>query len=130
MLCAVFGIIFGIISDCSERVSVILASAFGGAYLLVKGVGSLIGNYPDELTIAERISFHQFDEVPTIYYVYLGLIFVIGIICCIIQFRLPYTPEQPKLATQTIEDDSFNDVYRSINQEDVEVDIEVLAKKK
>jgi hypothetical protein len=40
-----------------------LAFAVGGAYLGVKLIGTMIGNYPDETMIAQRIAAGEFEGV-------------------------------------------------------------------
>lgn len=121
ILCAVFGIFFGLISDYSEKISVILSCAFGGAYLIVKGVGMLIKNYPDEFSLAERIKLHQFDDgLPVFYYVYLGIIVVLGISGSIIQFRL--AKDMPSEVKER-DDSSYDDAYISIDQNDLSIDV-------
>lgn len=66
---------------------ILVSTAFAGAYLIVKGSGALVGNYPDEYTILERIKYHQFEAIPAIYYVYLALYFGLGLAGCLLQYR-------------------------------------------
>ena len=119
LLCAFFGIGFGLVSDFSEKVSVVLSTAFGGAYLIVKGAGMLYGEYPEETTIVQRIQLHQFDQVPVYYYVYLGVMFFLGVVGCFIQFR-KLSQEQK---SETDAEDQTYEVYNSMEGADVSVDV-------
>lgn len=107
-------------SDYSEKTSVILSCAFGGAYLIVKGVGMLIENYPDEFTLAERIKLHQFDKLPIFYYVYLGIIVLVGVAGSIIQFRLAKEMEDDDKSPS---EKGTEDAYISIDQNDLSIDV-------
>lgn len=98
----------------------ILSSAFGGSYLLMKGIGMLAGNYPDEFTLAERIKLHQFDTIPVAYYIYLALICFVGIAGCFVQFKLSADMTDE---SQLTDDRSYDDAYISIDQNDLSVDI-------
>ena len=120
ILCVVLGITFGLLSDYSERSSIILSSAFGGAYLILKGIGMLAGNYPDEFTLAERIKLHQFTTLPAAYYVYLGLMVGLGIAGCVIQFKYSGEGEDENALTN---DRSYDDAYISIDKNDLSLDM-------
>ena len=120
ILCVVLGITFGLLSDYSERSSIILSSAFGGAYLILKGIGMLAGNYPDEFTLAERIKLHQFDTLPAAYYVYLGLMVGLGIAGGVIQFKYSGEGEDENALTN---DRSYDDAYISIDKNDLSLDM-------
>ena len=114
LLCFVFGLAFGLLSDYSQRVSVILASALGGSYLLLKGVGMLLKNYPDELTIVERIQLHQYDQIPAAYFVYLALMLVLAVAGAVVQFKYAVQSDDVALEPQP----EPQDVYSSISQDD------------
>jgi len=119
LLCAFFGIGFGLVSDFSEKVSVVLSTAFGGAYLIVKGAGMLYGEYPEETTIVQRIQLHQFDQVPVYYYVYLGVMVLLGLVGCFIQFRK--LAQEAKSATEA--EDHTYEAYQSMDAADVSIDV-------
>lgn len=81
----------------------------------------LIKNYPDEFSLAERIKLHQFDDgLPVFYYVYLGIIVVLGISGSIIQFRL--AKDMPSEVKEK-DDSSYDDAYISIDQNDLSIDV-------
>ena len=46
-----------------KRQIVILSTSIGGSYICVKLVGSMIGNYPDEMVIAQKIKNGEFETV-------------------------------------------------------------------
>ena len=123
ILCVILGVTFGVISDYSEKASVIISTAFGGAYLLIKGIGMLAGNYPDEFTIAERIKLNQFPSIPTFYYVYISLMFVLGAVGCYVQYNLMKKTEEDEIKSSE-EAQYEDDNYKSIGPQDVSIDLE------
>jgi len=106
-----------------------ISSAFGGAYLIVKGAGMLIGNYPDEVFIADRVQLHLFEEIPVAYYVYLSLILVLGVAFLFIQVKIAPPPESPTSAEDQNYDSSGLDNYKSMT-DDPDVSIDVLPEVK
>jgi len=57
----------------------ILALAIGGSYFGVKLIGTMIGNFPEETTIAADIEAGKFDSIPWEVYLYLAIIVVLAI---------------------------------------------------
>lgn len=86
---------------------------------MVKGAGSLYGEYPEETTIVQRIQLHQFEQVPVYYYVYLGAMVFLGVVGCIIQFR-KLAREQK---SETEAEDHTYEAYNSMEGGDVSVDV-------
>ena len=126
LICTVFGIGFGLISDLSEKLSVVFSTAFGGAYMIVKGVGILLKNYPDEITIAQRIQMHEFEEIPRMYYFYIMLMAILGTVGSIVQLK-KIQEENPNTE---IEDNIYLDSYRSIDKNDISIDVTLGAQEK
>lgn len=87
---------------------------------MIKAIGMLVGNYPDEFTLAERIKLNQFDSIPSAYYIYLGLMGLIGIAGCVVQFKMTTDITDQSHLT---DDPSNNDAYISIDQNDLSIDV-------
>jgi len=85
----------------------ILATAFGGAYLAVKLIGSMIGNYPDEMIIAQKIKSGEFDSMPWVFYLYLSIIVVFGIAGTIVQCKHKREQDKEDEAKQEAEYNKF-----------------------
>lgn len=87
--------------------------------MVVKGAGTLYGDYPEETTIVQRIQLHQFDQVPVYYYVYLGVMVLLGAVGCFIQFRK--VSEEQKSETEA--EDNTYEAYNSMEGGDVSIDV-------
>jgi len=84
----VFGlaIVGGIIAIWLSKHMMMLGTAFGGAYFAVKLTGQMIGNYPDESTLAQKIAAGEFDAIPWYTYVYVLSSVVLGICGTVFQY--------------------------------------------
>jgi cytochrome bd-type quinol oxidase subunit 2 len=51
----------------------VVTTSVSGAWLAVKCLGVMIGNYPNEFTLAKEIKYGRYDSIPNIFYVYLGV---------------------------------------------------------
>ena len=58
--------------------SFIIGTSVYGSYICIKSIGMMIGNYPEELTLANDIFGGKEDGVPGVYWLYLGLIIVLS----------------------------------------------------
>jgi hypothetical protein len=63
-LCGYFGKLY----------SFIIGTSVYGSYVFVKSIGVMVGNWPEELTLANDIFGGKEDGVPGVYWVYLGLV--------------------------------------------------------
>lgn len=75
----ILAIAFAIISFWLHDFVLILATAIGGAYLSVRLLATMIGNYPDESIIAQEIAAGKFEGMPWYVYVYLAFMVILGI---------------------------------------------------
>lgn len=51
----------------------VLATSVGGGYMLVRGLGSIFGKYPDEETLERKVRFGEVGDFPWQWWVYIGL---------------------------------------------------------
>ena len=71
ILMAVFGITFGVLSFFWYNYIVIICTSILGSYLFVRGIALMLGGYPNEFTIYERIRAHDIGAVPGTFYAYM-----------------------------------------------------------
>ena len=57
----------------------LITSSYLGAYLVIRGLGNLIGNYPNVLHLTHG------EKIPFVYLIYTGVILATGIIGYIVQ---------------------------------------------
>lgn len=65
-----------------------ITTSIGGAWLAIKCLGILIGNYPNEFTLAKEIKYGRYDSIPKVFFVYLGITLVMGIAGMFYQYKL------------------------------------------
>lgn len=82
------GCIFGIISLWLKDNIIVLSTSVMGSYYTIKMIGVMIGNYPDERNISNRIAGGQFKDMPWEVYLYVFLMIVLAIGGLILQLYL------------------------------------------
>jgi hypothetical protein len=85
---AVFGLLLGLTALKLERPIVILATSFGGSFLAVYGVGHFVGDLPSPFNANEAIealAARGVDSVPTMWWVYVGIVCGAGLITAAVQ---------------------------------------------
>jgi Domain of unknown function (DUF4203) len=70
-----------------KKCCIILATAMSGSYLLVFGVGSLIGNYPDMNILKQKFSVKDFKGVDLWSWIYLSSAIVLFVVGAVYQFK-------------------------------------------
>eukprot|EP00184_Porphyridium_aerugineum_P007701 CAMPEP_0184703814 /NCGR_PEP_ID=MMETSP0313-20130426/29018_1 /TAXON_ID=2792 /ORGANISM="Porphyridium aerugineum, Strain SAG 1380-2" /LENGTH=344 /DNA_ID=CAMNT_0027164681 /DNA_START=59 /DNA_END=1093 /DNA_ORIENTATION=+ len=80
---AVCGIIFGFLALHFQVHLIIVSTAFCGSFMSVYGIGYFVGHFPNFTTIEGA----EFLRDP-ITFVYLGFYAILGILGCIIQYRI------------------------------------------
>ena len=83
----VCAIICTILAFWLSHIIFILATSVGGAYISVRMVGTMAGNYPDESFIAQQIASGNIDSMPPIVYVFLGIMVALAITGLVLQFK-------------------------------------------
>ena len=82
-------LICGIIALCILKVALILGTAFFGGYLMARGIGNVLGHYPDEALIIELIKNREFEQLAKFQdywvYAYLGGWLIISLIGIMVQ---------------------------------------------
>ena len=70
----------GVLSCFFYKHCVMICTGFIGAYLLIRPFGWMIGSFPNELLIAKELQYGTLTEVPSLFYLYMALILLIGMI--------------------------------------------------
>jgi len=81
----VLAIVGGLLALWLHDSMIILATAVGGAYLGIKMIGTMIGNYPDETTVAQRIEAGEWEGMPWYNYVYIISQLVLAVAGTVVQ---------------------------------------------
>lgn len=71
VLMAVFGIALGVLSFFWYNYIVIICTSILGSYFFVRGISLMLGGYPNEFTIYQRIANHDLSSVPGTFYAYM-----------------------------------------------------------
>jgi len=77
---AVLGVTMGVLSCFFKKHCVMICSGIVGAYLVIRPFGWLFGSFPNELELAEQVKYGVLMKVPSIFYVYMALILIVGMI--------------------------------------------------
>ena len=83
VVCAVFALLGLWIHDHI----LIWGTSIGGAYIMIRGIGTGIGNYPDEFRMATDIKYGKFKTIPSWFWVYLSCVFLFSILGLIVQYH-------------------------------------------
>merc|ERR1711998_632683 len=84
----VFGLILGLLALKFERPLLIMATAYGGAFLAVYGVGHFTGNTPSPFSLGSAIdsaAASGADSVPASWWIMLGVIVGVGTLAVLLQ---------------------------------------------
>lgn len=76
---------FGVLAIFLHDHVIILACGVAGGYACIRMIGTMIGNYPAEDTIAARIKAGQYKSMPWQVYLYLSLALVLSITGIVVQ---------------------------------------------
>ena len=80
-------LICGILAFWLTDIIFILATSFGGAYISVRMVGTMLDKYPDESFIAQQIASGEIDNVSWTVYLFLGIMVALAILGLIVQCK-------------------------------------------
>jgi len=81
-------IIFAILGFVAFDHAIILATAFLGSYLTMRGIGIMAGGFPNEYVLLNEIESGAITNIDPVFYAYLAGIFVMTILCSIVQFKM------------------------------------------
>jgi hypothetical protein len=76
------------------ELSIVLSTAFLGAYLMVRGVSCYAGHYYNEFTMVKLLQAGAFDQIDPFYWCYVGGFVIFGGIGIFIQWK--YRPQEKK----------------------------------
>lgn len=78
----------GVMSCFYYRYCVIICTSFIGSYCLIRPLGWILGDFPNELEIAQEIKYGTLTSVPALYYLYFALIIIIGLVGLKFQYSM------------------------------------------
>lgn len=81
LICAILG--FVLLDQ-----TVILATAFIGSYMTMRGIGIMAGGFPNEYVLINMIESGAIDNIDPVFYAYLAGIVVLTILASIVQFKM------------------------------------------
>lgn len=62
-------------------------TAFGGAYMLIRGISFYAGGFPNEFTLAEELKAGNTDAFTNWFYLYMVCIFILAVVGSIVQYK-------------------------------------------
>lgn len=69
-------------------ICLVLATSIGGSYVLVRGLGIMFGQYPDEESLERKIRTEGLTDFPVEWWLYIGVFVVLSITGIFVQCRL------------------------------------------
>ena len=84
----IFGGLFGLGSFCVGRFVRIFSTSLIGAYCIIRPFGWIVGNYPNEFTIAKEVSYGKIDKIKPDFYLYFILTIILSILGMYCQYNL------------------------------------------
>lgn len=80
--------IFGIVSLCIKNNIIEVSTSLIGSHFTIKMIGFMIGNFPDEKDIAQRIYAGEYKKMPSVVYIYTAFTLVLATIGLLLQLYL------------------------------------------
>jgi|LauGreDrversion4_2_1035121.scaffolds.fasta_scaffold301001_2 hypothetical protein len=74
-----FAVIAAVLSLIVVNHAIIVTTAIGGAYALMRGISMYAGGFPNEMELYYLIKLGGIDEMPGYFYIYLAFFFLISI---------------------------------------------------
>jgi len=108
-------LICGILAFWLTETIFILATSFGGAYISVRMVGTMLGKYPDESFIAQQIASGEIENVSWTVYLFLGIMVALAILGLIVQCRAKAELDKEKDTKKKEEKYNKDGAYTRIN---------------
>lgn len=82
----VFCLLLGLLSYRMYDPIVILSTSLTGAYMIVRPVSWIFGGFPNEFKLASMIRAGELRTLPSLFFVYFGLIVLLSVIGATYQF--------------------------------------------
>ena len=80
-------IVFAILGFIFFNPAIILATSFIGAYMTMRGIGIMVGGFPNALVLMNEIKSGAITNIDPVFYAYLVGIVVMTIVCFIVQLK-------------------------------------------
>lgn len=94
------GGIFGGLAFCAFWHVIIFATAFGGAYAVIRGISLYAGGFIGEMEIVDLINSKKFDSIPATFYAYMVGFIVLSVGFSYFQYRMWGTHSEKDKAGQ------------------------------
>lgn len=62
-------------------------TAFGGAYMLIRGISFYAGGFPNEFTLADQLKAGDTSAFTNWFYLYMVCILIVAVVCSIVQYK-------------------------------------------
>ncbi|KAL4495089.1 hypothetical protein ABPG72_015789 [Tetrahymena utriculariae] len=122
---AILAIFMGLMSFFFYRHCVMVCTGFIGSYCLIRPFGWILGDFPNELQIAQELKYGQISSVPNLFYLYFALILLVGAIGIKFQYSMYFSRRQQEEENDLqlyLADPDFIDMNKSLldkNDEDL-----------
>lgn len=93
---------FGLIGFYLKNTITIFSTSLMGGYLLIRPLGWLVGDYPNEFSLVKEIKYGLITSVPKVMYLYFLLICITAIVG--IQFQLKHVKSSRKNGGEQLDD--------------------------
>jgi len=87
IIIAVLALAFGLLSLKFLKFVMVVGTSFIGAFLVIRGIASFLGGYPNEFQLFNEIQAGQVDNVPWEVYIYIASMFVISLLGMLFQHK-------------------------------------------
>jgi len=67
---------------------IMIATAFIGSYMVMRGIGLMAGGFPNEYVLINEIESGAIDNIDPVFYAYLAGIVILTILSAIVQFKM------------------------------------------
>lgn len=89
------GIVAACLTFCLYEHVLINMTAFGGAYMAVRGVSLYAGGFPNEFTLADQIKAGDTSAFTNWFYLYMACIVVLAVIGSVVQYKTNKKEDNP-----------------------------------
>lgn len=62
-------------------------TAFGGAYMLIRGISFYAGGFPNEFTLADQLKAGDTSAFTNWFYLYMVCIIIVAVVCSVVQYK-------------------------------------------
>ncbi|KAL4450766.1 hypothetical protein ABPG74_011608 [Tetrahymena malaccensis] len=121
----ILAIFMGLMSFFFYRHCVMVCTGFIGSYCMIRPFGWILGDFPNELQIAQELKYGQITSVPNLFYLYFALILLVGAIGIKFQYSMYFSRRQQEEENDLqlyLADPDFIDMNKSLldkNDEDL-----------